>query len=141
MKVALPEMMALANLLHHPRVAPQLIEDSAGWKRSNKDLGRVVALAWLAMQHDRRGGTDDFERWAPNMVNALQECFGAQARELAGRLGDGLREMLSSPGDRDQALRICNLGLLAGQNVGLDAFAAMGARVLADVIEPVQRVL
>jgi hypothetical protein len=55
---ARPEMMALANLLHHPRIGPELIAGTEE-KRSNKDLGRVFALAWLAtarnVMHSRSG--------------------------------------------------------------------------------------
>jgi hypothetical protein len=140
LRVARPEMMALANLLHHPHVAPKLIEGTS-WKRSNKDLGRVIALAWLAMKRDQRCNTDDFDSWAANMTSALRRCFQPDVPNLVAQLGGGLKEMLGSPVDRREALEICNLGLLAGQDVSQEAFNSMGARVLADVIERVEREL
>lgn len=62
-RIARPEMMALANLLHDPAIADTLIVDT-DWKRSNKDLGRVLALAYLTNQRDHRDGTDEFDAWA-----------------------------------------------------------------------------
>jgi len=55
---------------------------------------------------------------------------------LAETAGAGLRELLASTGDRDQALAICNRGLLASMEVGRDAFAATGRRVIQQVVEP-----
>ncbi len=49
--VARPETMALANLLHHPTIGETSMSGLIGQrriKRSNKDLGRVLALAYLA---------------------------------------------------------------------------------------------
>ena len=49
--IARPEMMALANLLHHPFIGPERMSGLIGdrkIKRSNKDLGRVLALAYLS---------------------------------------------------------------------------------------------
>lgn len=137
-KVARPEMMALANLLHHPSVAPDLIAGTDGWKRSNKDLGRVLALAWLTRERDRRNDTDDFEQWASLMGQALREQFTSEAGALAARAGGGLRELMRSGSDRAQALKICNLGLLASLEVGPQAFVAIGEQVLAEVIEPLE---
>jgi hypothetical protein len=44
-------MMALANLLHHPSIGSETMNGLIGGreiKRSNKDLGRVLALAQLS---------------------------------------------------------------------------------------------
>ncbi|MBA4281676.1 hypothetical protein [Ralstonia sp.] len=76
------------------------------------------------------------DAWAGNMASALREKFPSQAPELAARAGNGLRDLLASPEDLDQALRTCNLGLLAGADVGREEILATGRRVLADVIEP-----
>ena len=49
--IARPEMMALANLLHHPKIGTETMSGLIAnrvIKRSNKDLGRVLALARLA---------------------------------------------------------------------------------------------
>jgi len=56
--MARPEMMALANILHHPEISDKLIAETP-WKRSNKDLRRVLALAHLTLARDRRDGTTE----------------------------------------------------------------------------------
>ena len=43
---------------------------------------------------------------------------------------------MTSAGDRDEALGICNRGLLLSMEVGRDAFLAIGQRVIQQVIEP-----
>lgn len=136
-RIARPEMMALANLLHHPEVADTLIVGT-DYKRSNKDLGRVLALAFLTVQRDRRDGTDELDAWPDRMWSALKDKFGDQAPRLATQAGAGLRALLANPADLDQALRITNLGLLASLDVSMEAFRATGARFMAEVIEELE---
>ena len=136
-RIARPEMMALANLLHHPEVADTLIAGT-DYKRSNKDLGRVLALALLTVQRDRRDGAEELDAWPGRMWSALKDKFGDQAPRLATQAGAGLRALLASPADLDQALRITNLGLLASLDVSMEAFRATGARFMAEVIEELE---
>jgi hypothetical protein len=134
-RVARPEMMALSNMLHHPKIGPELIKGTTT-KRSNKDLGRVLALAWLTAQQDRRSGTEEFDSWAARMADALRTRFPDHASQLAQSAGDGLRELMGSKADRDEALSICNRGLLASMEVSREAFEAIGLRYLQQVVEP-----
>jgi hypothetical protein len=137
-RIARPEMMALANLLHHQEIADTLIAGT-DYKRSNKDLGRVLALAYLTVQRDRRDNAEELEAWADRMWKALRDKFGDQAPQLAAQAGTGLRALMASPADLDQALRIANLGLLASLDVTMEAFRATGARFVAEVIEELER--
>lgn len=129
-RIARPEMMALANMLHHPDIAPNLIA-STTYKRSNKDLGRVLTLAYLAT----RSG-DDLELWGKNMAEALQYRFPKRAKELAISAGAGIRKLMNSDADRDEALAISNMGLLASLDVNRAQFDATGRRFIQQVIEP-----
>lgn len=136
-RIARPEMMVMANLLHHPEIADTLIAGT-DYKRSNKDLGRVLALAYLTTERDRRDGTEELEAWAGRMWRALQDKFGNQAAGLANRAGAGLRALLGSQADLEQALRIANLGLLASMDVPVEGFSATGRRFLSEVIDELE---
>lgn len=137
-RIATPAMMALANLLHHPEVGSQVIEDFSYFgqklRRASKDLGRVVALA-------RLGGTAETDAWAERWARALHDMHRTQAGELAQRAGDGLRELLSNAEFVGQALYTCNMGLLAGQDLNEAQFRGTAQVVLADAIEPLTKLV
>lgn len=137
-RIARPEMMALANMLHHEAIGPDIMTGTT-WKRSNKDLGRVLALAYLSFLRDRKNDSTDFDDWAQHMWTALNVKFPSEARALAQRAGKGIRSLLNNPADFDQALQICNLGLLTSMDVDRNAFAATGRRLIAEVIEPLEQ--
>jgi hypothetical protein len=133
---ARPEMMALANLLHHPRIGPDKIGKTEEL-RSHKDLGRVLSLAWLAMERD----PDALDAWHPRWLAALQKRFPKEWRHLALRAGDGLRALLDEEThklDLDEATRICNLSLLRGRDLGPGNLRATGRRVLVDALAPIE---
>jgi hypothetical protein len=129
------DMMALANLLEHPKIAPKkmssLIAERA-IKRSNKDLGRVLALARLS-------GSEAVELWTSEWVEAMTACFPDRWKSLARQAGSGIRELLVSPADLEEATYISNNSLLAQAPVTGEQLAAEGRRLLMDAIEPLER--
>jgi hypothetical protein len=133
-RYARPEMMALANLLEHPEIKPDrmssLFADRA-IKRSNKDLGRVLAITTLA-------DLDDYRPWAASWKKALEHCFPDEWRELASRAGSGLRQLMRSEADLDEAHHTCINGLLASQPPSTAALTAAGERLLGDAIETLE---
>lgn len=138
--VARPEMMALANLLHHPAIGPQTMSGLIGdrrIKRSNKDLGRVLALALLAERKDE----DALLTWARLWADALQTRFPARWRDLALQAGQGIRQLLTPDHEEDfnEALHTCAYGLLASQPPTPDLLRAVAERLLADAIEPLEK--
>jgi hypothetical protein len=129
---AAPEMMVLANLLAHPRLGTATMSEPIGGRvllRSAKDLGRVLALAWLT-------GRDGTETWTPSWEEALRGRFGAEAGTLAEVAGYGLRELLDDGDALEQARHAVDVGLLAGKDITVDQLRASGQRLLADVLVP-----
>ncbi|WP_353565458.1 hypothetical protein [Haloferula sargassicola] len=128
---ARPEMMALANLLEHPAIGAATMSSPIGGrtlKRANKDLGRVLAVATLA-------DLDDYRPWGDRWRTALESIFPDQWREFALRTGQGLRHLLESEADLEEAHHSCINGLLSSQQTTLGALRAAGERLIGDAIE------
>ena len=85
-RYARPEMMALANLLSHPKIGPEpmsTLYEGRPFKRSNKDLGRVLAIARLEAEASMAG-------WAELMAEALKTAFPTRYPELIQQAGSGI---------------------------------------------------
>jgi hypothetical protein len=135
--VAQPKMMALANLLEHPEIGTETMSGLIGdreIKRSNKDLGRVLAIARLSEGEDE----DALQKWVPEWHRSLQDCFPDQWRDFARRCGDGLRKLLDNPNDFEEARHTCEYGLLAWYRTNSEQLRVVGERLLRDAIEPVE---
>jgi hypothetical protein len=136
--IARPEMMALANLLSHPQIGPEtmggLIEERE-IKRSNKDLGRVLALALLAVQRDE----DSLLKWPKQWESALRDRYPNEWRSLAENMGSGLRQLLASEDDLDEARHTCQWGLLASNPPTKTVLRIAGERLLQDARVPLER--
>jgi hypothetical protein len=101
-------------------------------KRSNKDLGRVLAIAFLST----RKNEDVLLEWPDIWRKALQARFPENRSELAIQCGSGLTELISSPTDLDEAYHSCVYGLLASDPPTKEQLRIAGQRLLQDAIEP-----
>lgn len=130
-RYAQPMNMALANLLEHPIIKPDLMSSlfaERAIKRSNKDLGRVLAITILA-------DLNDYSPWADAWQAALEACFPLEWKAIASNAGSGLRALLNSDEDLEQAQYTCANGLLASQPPTLDELRTAADRLLGDAIE------
>ena len=138
--IARPETMALANLLHHPAIGDQPMSGLIGGrriKRSNKDLGRVLALAYLAEARQE----DSLLAWPQVWAAALQSRFPTIWRSLVPNVGNGLRQLIQpeNEADLDEARHTCEYGLLVSQAPSLKLLEVTGKRLLQDAIEPLEK--
>lgn len=135
LEYATPAMMALANLLSHPEVRDDQMSAPIGGRmirRSSKDLGRVLALTVLA-------GLEEVELWVDPWRVGIQSWFPAEWKELAARVGDGLRRLLVMPEALDEARHSCEYSLLAGLGHTTASLTTAGERILGAAIEPLAR--
>jgi hypothetical protein len=135
--IARPELMALANMLEHPQIKPELMSgliQGRAVKRSNKDLGRVLAIAFLSTAND----PDSLEDWPKIWEQALKKRFPDEWRGLAANCGSGIRKLLGSDPDFNEAWHTCRYGLLASLHVGAEQLRIAGQRLLQDAVEPLE---
>ena len=133
--IARPEMMALANMLEHTEIKPDTMSgliQGRTVKRSNKDLGRVLAIAYLSTKED----VDSMEKWPTIWRNALQDRFSDEWQSLARETGLGVRQLLESELDLEEAYHTCRYGLLASEPPDMEQLRIAGKRLLQDAIEP-----
>lgn len=136
--IARPEMMALANLLEHPKIRTGTMSGTIGGlsiKRSNKDLGRVLAIVRLSEAKQEDALLD----WPDIWRKALRERFPDDWRELAQGTGSGLRKILASEPDLDEARHSCQYGLLSSNPPRLEELRLSGERLLKDAVEPFEQ--
>lgn len=136
--IARPELMALANLLEHPEILPETMSGliaAREIKRSNKDLGRVLAIAQLQIARNE----DALLEWPTIWQQAMETRFPDDWRKFARRTGNGLRELLDRTHDLDEARHTCEYGLLASAPPSAQQLRLVGLRLLQDAIEPFER--
>ena len=138
--IAKPELMALANLLEHPETKPDTMSgliQGRSIKRSNKDLGRVLAITYLSTAKD----PDSLETWPGIWLEAMRNRFPKDWRKLAGISGSGIRKLLESEPDLEEAYHTCRYGLLASQSPTIEQLKIAGERMRVDALEPFEKMV
>lgn len=129
---ARPELMALANLLEHPEIKSERMAslfEGRAIKRSNKDLGRALAIARLS-------NGSIIETWPDIWEATIRSSFPKQFQSLKKNAGNGIRAILESETDFEEVVHTCNFGLLAANPVTSKQMQAVAKRLLNDAIIP-----
>lgn len=132
LRLASVATMALANLLHHPKIGLELMSEpieGVSTKRSCKDLGRVIAMAHLSGLL----AEDSVEEW-PQLWRLAMDALNAPAvtRAKLDTINSGVADLLRSPEDIDQALHSINYGLLSQTPMSRETFGIAARRYLQD---------
>jgi hypothetical protein len=72
---------------------------------------------------------------------ALKHCFPQEWPDLAKSAGHGLRYLLSSEGDLEEAYHTCINGLLSSQHPRLATFRTADERILGDAVETLEMIV
>jgi hypothetical protein len=135
-RCARPEMMALGHMLEHLSFGDGRIEGAEFGGRSqlrrNKDLGRLLAIAALSPENAIE------ELWLSRWLRGLQSCFPGRWRDLAASSGAGLRRLLRSGEDMNEATFHCANGLLSQRGFTADQLVDIGRRLLVFAVEPLE---
>ena len=86
------------------------------------------------------GMPDSLEAWPIIWRKALQDRFPYDWQQLAEKAGSGIKELLKSDPDLDEAYHTCRYGLLASKPIGLEQLRIAGERLLQDAIEPLAEI-
>jgi hypothetical protein len=116
LRVARPSNMALAHLLEHAipdRTPISNLPDTP--PRFVKDVGRAIALWWLAREQSAVAAG----RWSAEWRDSLAALFPSREVEMKAAAGSGLS---SISGDFPQAHTIARGGVLAPHGTTLEAF-------------------
>jgi hypothetical protein len=144
-RVALPAMLALVNLIGHVEESGRTMAmEVAGRRmlRSSKDLGRVLALAYLA-ELDDQDGTAGISAWPGLWYGSLNSRYPEMLQQVVASCGDGLVRLRSGPNQIEDAYHSAIHGLLAGisPRPGLAEFTALIALVLSGAVGRMQRMV
>jgi hypothetical protein len=122
--------MALSNLLHHPRIENYTMFGSINGrsiKRANKDLGRVIAMAYVNDQLDESA----VEGWPATWQKALDSQKAPDStRSRLVSINSGIQALQASREDQDEALHSVNNGLLSSRPMNLQQFQTAIERYL-----------
>lgn len=132
LRCATPAMMALANLLSHPRIGTETMSGPVAGReclRSGKDLGRVLTIARLTRR-------SEIEARLALWLAALRHWFPQDWRALGRQAGSGLRELVADARALGGAWWTSKEGLPRGRRNTPDELVVVAEQLFQDLLEP-----